>query len=108
MPDVPMPVFDDAARAHFLRMVQAASSRDHVMNLVKEVRRGNMRQLFPLELNLNLTFEGVPIANHIDTVAKDMSELIAPLPSLACVSGKMKSDADLERAEIKNRVTGIG
>jgi len=74
------------------------------MEVVRQVRRGNIRQLFPAELNFSLSFEGSPIANFIDVVARDMAEGIAPLPSLACVSGKMKTDADLKRAEMKNRI----
>lgn len=89
---------------HYLRMRAAGARRDRHMEVARQVRRGNIKQLFPDELDLNLTFEGTPIANFIDIVAHDMSEAIAPLPSLACVAGKMKTDKDLQRAETKNRI----
>lgn len=85
-------------------MVQKASKRDRMMEVIRQVRDGNLRQLFPSELELALNFEGVPTSNFIDIVAHDMSEGIAPLPSLACVAGKMKSTADLDRAETKNHI----
>jgi hypothetical protein len=74
------------------------------MELIRQVRTGNIRQMFPSELAFNLSFEGSPIANFVDIVARDMSEGLAPLPALACVSGKMKTDADQKRAENKNRI----
>lgn len=89
---------------HYLRMKAAGSVRDRHMAVAAQVRKGNIRQLFPSELDLNLSFEGTPIANFIDIVAHDMSEAIAPLPSLACTAGRMVTDADLRRAEVKNRI----
>jgi hypothetical protein len=90
--------------ARFDRIQGRASSRDNRHALIHSVRRGHMRQLFPDELSFSISFDGVPTANFIDIVARDMAEAIAPLPSLACVSGRMKTQADLERAERKNRI----
>jgi hypothetical protein len=78
--------------------------RDRNAELIHEVRRGNIRQLFPEELDFSITFAGSPIANFIDVVAHDMSEGIAPLPALACTSGRMQSDVTLKRAMTKNRI----
>lgn len=96
--------FDVAAKAKFDRMRARAAWRDHNMELVRRVRDGEMRALFPAELELNLTFQGVPISNFVDIVAHDVSELIAPLPGVRCISGRMHTDADLKRAETKNRI----
>lgn len=89
---------------HYNRMRAKNGTRDRTMQIIQQVRDGHLRQLFPSELELNLNFEGVPTSNFIDIVAHDMAEGIAPLPSLACVAGKMKSQADLTRAETKNRI----
>lgn len=89
---------------HYLRMRAKNAPRDRIMETIRQVRRGHMRQLFPDELNLSLSFDGVPIANFVDIVAHDMAEGIAPLPALACTSGKMITDVDLARAEKKNRI----
>ena len=90
--------------AHYTRLTSRFQKRKRVMELVHGVRQGNIRQLFPSELDFSITFEGSPIANFVDTVARDMAEVLAPLPALACVSGKMQTDADQKRAERKNRI----
>ena len=80
------------------------AARDANHHIIHEVRKGNIRQLFPEELNFSISFNGSPIANFVDIVARDMAEALAPLPALACTSGRMQSDADQKRAEIKNRI----
>lgn len=90
--------------AHFNRLRSRDAGRDRNHELIHQVRRGHIRQLFPAELDFEITFNGSPIANFVDIVAHDMAEGIAPLPALACVSGSMKTDADQKRAEIKNRI----
>lgn len=78
--------------------------RDQTHHMIHEVRQGRIQQLFPDELQFSISFNGSPIANFIDIVARDMADGIGPLPTLACVSGRMKTDADLERAERKNKI----
>lgn len=103
-PSMVMPVYADQIQAHYKRMVAKNVVRDQNHNLIRNVRRGYINQLFPAELDFSLTFQGSPIANFVDIVAHDMAEGIAPLPALACVSGRMQTDADQQRAEIKNRI----
>lgn len=74
---------------HYRRMKTRAASRDQVAAVVSEVRKGNLRALFPNELDFSIDFQGTPVANFIDVVAHDMADGIAPLPALACVSGRM-------------------
>lgn len=99
-----MPTFASKATAHYTRLRARNASRDNNHELIHQVRRGHIRQLFPDELDFSLSFNGSPIANFVDIVAHDMAEGIAPLPALACVSGRMETDADQKRAEIKNRI----
>lgn len=89
---------------HYMRMKAAGAARQRHMEVAQQVRKGNIRQLFPTELDLNISFDGVPIANFIDIVAHQMAEAIAPLPALACVAGKMETQADQKRAQVKNRI----
>jgi hypothetical protein len=103
-PSLVVPDFDSQKMAHFQRLENRFATRDRNAELIHGVRRGNIRQLFPSELEFSITFEGSPIANFVDIVAHDMAEGIAPLPALACTSGKMQNDADLNRAERKNRI----
>lgn len=104
MSDAVVPQYATDRLKHYERMRVKGAYRDNTHNLLHQVRQGHIRQLFPDELEFSLSFDGSPIANFVDIVARDMAEGIAPLPALACVSGKMQSDADLERAEKKNKV----
>lgn len=101
-----LPSFARSTVNHYNRLKAANANRDRNHELIHAVRRGHIKQLFPSELDFSITFQGSPIANFVDIVAHDMSEGIAPLPALACVSGSMKTDADQKRAETKNRIGG--
>ena len=103
-PSTARPTYADNINAQLKRMVTKAVVRDRNHDLIRSVRKGYITQLFPAELDFSLTFQGSPIANFVDIVAHDMAEGIAPLPALACVSGRMETDADQRRAEIKNRI----
>lgn len=94
----------DGMLATYQRLKSTFAWRHRMAETIHQVRKGNLRQLFPEELEFSLSFEGVPIANFVDTVARDMAEGLAPLPALACVSGKMETQADQQRAELKNRI----
>lgn len=103
----PLPGVPDRASkqmAHFLRMKADCAHRDRIQEVIHEVRQGNIKQLFPSELDFNIDFNGSPTANFIDVVARELAEGIAPLPALACVSGRMQTDADKSRAERKNHI----
>lgn len=57
---------------------------------VSLVRGGNMASVFP---ELFGTISDQPfVANYVDVVARDMAEMIGPLPALNCVSGTIVSD----------------
>jgi hypothetical protein len=99
-----VPETDAAAKRHFDRLKARNGRRDQAHHVIREVRQGNIRQLFPSDLAFNLSFQGVPVANFIDGAARDIAECLAPLPALACVSGKMESAADQRRATVKNRI----
>lgn len=76
--------------------------RDRAMDMVQMVRRGDIDRLFP-----DLFSDDIPksvVANLVDVAARDLAEVMAPLPNLACASGNMKTDADRMRAARKNKV----
>src|SRR5882762_1760907 len=101
-----LPSYATKAQAHYMRMRSHNAYRDDMIDVIRAVRSGNIRQLFPEELNFTVQFAGTPVANFIDIVAHDAAEGIAPLPSLACVVGRMKTQADQDRAEMKNHIGG--
>jgi len=78
------------------------TERDKAMDMVSLVRRGDIDKLFP-----DLFSDDIPksvVANLVDVAARDLAEVMAPLPNLACASGSMKTDADRARASRKNRI----
>lgn len=76
--------------------------RDVKMDLTRTVRQGDIDRLFP-----DLFSDDIPksvVANLVDVAARDLAEVMAPLPNLACASGNMRSDADRARASKKNKI----
>jgi hypothetical protein len=84
------------------QMRAAAGKRDSGMRDIRSVRSGEIEKLAP-----DLFSEEWPkalVANSIDVMARDMAEMLAPLPALNCASGAMKTDADKARAAKKNKI----
>lgn len=85
-----------------LALKERYADRDRAMDMVALVRRGEIDRLFP-----DLFSDDIPksvVANLVDVAARDLAEVMAPLPNLACASGSMKTDADRQRASRKNRI----
>lgn len=79
------------------RLKRAAQNRDKRMTDILLVREGEMEQVYP-----DLFPEGLSkpmVANFVDVVARDLSELLAPLPSFNCTSMKLNNDAAKKRAD---------
>lgn len=85
-----------------LRMKRAAIERDQHMVTIGLIRQGRPEILFP-EL-FNDTYRRQVTANFIDIAARDLAEMVAPLPSLNCSSRSMKTEADKKRAAKKNMI----
>jgi hypothetical protein len=76
--------------------------RDARWDRVREVRRGNIEQVWP-----DLQSEAWPksiVANFVDVVARDLAEVIAPLPAFNCSSGTMVSDKARRFADKRTKV----
>jgi hypothetical protein len=76
--------------------------RDQNHEMVSWVREGKIHYLMP-----EIFSEEIPrsvVANTIDTVARDLAEVMAPLPTLDCSAGNGITNADKKRAERKNRI----
>ena len=69
---------------------------------VTAVRRGDynevMRDMFPSDMPTEV------IANFVDSAARDLSEVIAPLPSFNCLASNMVQDAARKRADKRTRI----
>lgn len=78
------------------------AERDHRWQAVKSVRAGDLSSVFPDIFGND--YEYPMVANHLDTVARDLSEALAPLPALSCTNTKMTSDAARKAAQLKQRI----
>jgi len=79
------------------------TDRDNRMQNVLAVRQGRMRDVFP-DLFPDGPFDRGIVANMVDVAARDLAEVLAPLPSLNCSSNKMVSDAARNFADKRTRI----
>lgn len=97
-----MAYVSNAALSEVASLEREAMGRDRRMREVRKVRDGEIQDLWPDHFS-----ERYPqsiVANFIDLVARDLAEVVAPLPALSCSAGQMKTDADKRRAARKQRI----
>lgn len=93
----PKEIYDKARR-----LQSAARDTEQRWQDVRAARRGDLDQVFP-----DLVSEEWPkpiVANFIDTVARDLAEIVAPLPTFNCSSSTMQSDAARRFADKRTKV----
>ena len=93
----------DDIRTQYDRYRRYYDDRDQRMNQVLMVRQGKMRDVFP-DLFPDGPFENPIVANMIDIAAKDLSEVIAPLPAFNCNSTTMVTEALRKKADKKQEI----
>lgn len=79
-----------AVMSKIIYLESTYSDRDRRHRNVGLVRAGHMASVYP-ELFGTISDDPL-VANYVDVVARDMAEMIAPLPALNCVSGTITSD----------------
>ena len=79
------------------------ADRDQRMQDVLAVRQGRMRDVYP-ELFPEGPFDKGIVANMVDVAARDLSEVLAPLPSFNCSSSKMTSDTAREFSDKRTKI----
>jgi len=79
------------------------ADRDRRMQSVLAVRQGRMRDVYP-ELFPEGPFDRGIVANMVDVAARDLAEVIAPLPSFNCASSTAVSNAAREFAEKRTKI----
>ena len=77
-------------------------SRDARMADVLEVRRGNLVSVYPEMFPEGAT--KAMIANFVDVAARDVSEVLAPLPSFNCTTTDNSSDRAKKSADIRSLI----
>jgi hypothetical protein len=90
-------------KSQYDRMKSRWAERDKRMQDVLAVRQGRMRDVYP-ELFPEGPFDRGIVANMVDVAARDLAEVMAPLPAFNCASAKMVSDSAREFAEKRTRI----
>ena len=90
-------------RALFGRAKTRFADRDRRMQNVLAVRQGRMRDVYP-DLFPEGPFDRGIVANMVDVAARDLAEVMAPLPSFNCASSKSVSDRAREFAEKRGKI----
>ena len=86
---------------HLRAMQRRYRARDQRWEEVRQIRRGEF-DAFP-----DLSSDAFPkpiVQNFIDTTARDLAEMLAPLPSFNCASASMRTDAERKRADIRTKI----
>ena len=78
------------------------AARDARMGDVLEVRRGNLVNVFPEMFPEGAT--KAMVANFVDVAARDVSEVLAPLPSFNCTTTNTNSDRAKKAADIRTLI----
>ena len=90
-------------RALYDRLKARYGDRDGRMQNVLAVRQGRMRDVFPALFPEGPFDKGI-VANMVDVAARDLAEVLAPLPAFNCSSNSMVSDRAREIAEKRTKI----
>ena len=93
----------DDIKTNYDRYKQVFSERDTRMEQALLVRKGRMRDVFP-DLFPDGPFENPIVANMVDIAARDLSEVIAPLPAFNCNSPTMVSEKERKKADKREEI----
>jgi hypothetical protein len=88
--------------AKVTRLQTKYAKRDQRMRDVLSVRQGDISRVFPGSFS-----EDYPkplVANFIDVAARDLAEVMAPLPSFNCSAVNMVSDSARKAADMRTRI----
>jgi hypothetical protein len=78
------------------------SSRDSRYSDLLAIRQGNIQQVFPGQFPDD--YPKPMVANFIDVAARDVAEVIAPLPTFSCMTTNSTSDRARKRADIRTMI----
>ena len=94
----------EALKAKFDRVKNIYTPRDIRMAQVAAIREGRMAEIAPDVFPDSGTWSQPIVANMIDIAARDISDMIAPLPSFNCSSPSMVSERARENASLKTKI----
>jgi len=88
--------------AKVARLQTRYAKRDQRMRDVLSVRQGDISRVYPAMFS-----EDYPkplVANFVDVAARDLAEVMAPLPSFNCAATNMVSDSARKAADTRTRI----
>jgi hypothetical protein len=88
--------------AKVARLQTKYAARDQRMRDVLSVRQGDISKVYPAMFS-----EDYPkplVANFVDVAARDLAEVMAPLPSFNCAATNMVSDSARKAADTRTRI----
>ena len=88
----------------FARIKARHNKRDSKMTQVKQIREGNLSLVAPSIFPDSGPWQEPIVANMIDIAARDMAELIAPLPTITCSSSSSSSTRASEAANKRSQI----
>lgn len=93
----------DDIRTRVEWMKRQASGRDSRMELIQQVRAGDIEMVDPAAFSD--VFPKPVVANFIQNAAEDFANAVGgALPALNCTAGAMRTDADKRRGAKKNKI----
>jgi len=98
-----MALTTEEIKNYYDRYRRMYDDRDQRMNQVLQVRQGKMRDVYP-DLFPDGPFENPIVANMVDIAARDIAEVIAPLPSFGCTSTSMVSENARKKADKRGEI----
>lgn len=90
-----------AGRVELLRMRNVARDQDYRKLIA--IRRGDYDSVAPGLFNTS-EFDKPLVANLIDTTARDIAEVMAPLPSVNCHSAALSNESDQKRQDKRSMI----
>lgn len=94
----------ESIHQRYLRLKSEFAERDTRMSQVQSVRNGKMSEVAPDLFPASGPWQQPIVANMIDVAARDMAEMIAPLPSFNCTNPTMSSERAKSKATLKTKV----
>jgi hypothetical protein len=91
--------------AKVARLQTRYAARDQRMRDVLSVRQGDISKVYPAMFS-----EEYPkplVANFVDVAARDLAEVMAPLPSFNCAATNMVSDSARKAADTRTRIANF-
>ena len=101
---IDVPVDIKSLSDKFMRIKQRYSQRDSTMSQIQHIREGRMSDIAPDIFPEMGAWQEPIVANMIDIAARDMAEMIAPLPTLTCNSSTMVNTREYKKAIDKTKI----